>query len=86
MYYIILIKEAEAKMLAVQGFYNGKIVVPKGKIPYKGKMDVIITFPDIDNDDMAVTDKLDALQQLVGITSGNTMTLDEIKAERLARQ
>ena len=73
-------------MLAVHGIYDGNIVVPKVKIPHKGKMDVIITFPEIDNDELAVSDKLNALQQLVGIATGNTMTLDDIKAERLARQ
>jgi len=73
-------------MLAVQGVYDGKIVVPKGKIPYKCTMDVIITFPDIDNDEFPVADKLNALQQLAGIAVGNTMTLDDIKTERLADQ
>jgi len=73
-------------MLAVQGIYDGKIVIPKGKIPYNGTMDVIITFPDIGDAELAVADKLDALQQLVGIAAGNTMALDDIKAERLAKQ
>ena len=73
-------------MLAVQGIYDGNIVVPKIKIPYKGTMDVIITFPEIENDELAVADKLNALQQLAGIAAGNTMTLDDIKAERLAKQ
>jgi len=73
-------------MLAVQGIYDGNIVVPKIKIPYKGTMDVIITFPEIDNDELAVADKLNALQQLAGIAAGNTMTLDDIKTERLSKQ
>jgi hypothetical protein len=73
-------------MLAVQGIYDGKVVVPKGKIPCTGTRDVIITFPDINNDELSVAEKLNALQQLVGIAAGNTMTLDDIKTERLARQ
>jgi len=73
-------------MLAVQGIYDGNVVMPKIKIPYKGTMDVIITFPGIDNDELAVADKLNALQQLVGIAAGNTMSLDNIKSERLAKQ
>jgi hypothetical protein len=76
----------EAKMLAVQGIYDGKVVVPKEKIPYNGIRDVIITFPDIDNDELTTAEKLNALQQLVGIAVGNTMSLDDIKTERLARQ
>jgi hypothetical protein len=73
-------------MLAVQGIYNGKVVVPKGKIPYTGTRDVIITFPDVDNDELTVAEKLNALQQLVGIAAGNTLTLDDIQTARLARQ
>jgi hypothetical protein len=73
-------------MLAIEGVYDGKVVVPKGKVPFKGTRDVIITFPDIDNEELTVAEKLDALQQLVGIAAGNTMTLDDIKAARLARQ
>jgi hypothetical protein len=76
----------EIKILAVHGIYNGKIVVPKETIPYKGTRDVIITFPDIDNDELTEVEKLNALQQLVGIAEGNNMTLDDVKAERLARQ
>jgi hypothetical protein len=60
--------------------------VPKEKIPYTGTHDVIITFPDIDNDELTVAEKLNALQQLVGIVAGNTMTLEDIKTARLARQ
>ncbi|MDR0474057.1 MAG: hypothetical protein LBH43_10355 [Treponema sp.] len=73
-------------MFAVQGIYDGKVVVPKGKIPYKGTREVIITFPDIDNNELTEAEKLNALQQLVGIADGNNMTLDDIKAARLARQ
>jgi hypothetical protein len=73
-------------MFAVHGIYDGKIVVPKEKIPYNGIRDVIVTFPDIDNDELTTAEKLNALQQLVGIIVGNTMTLDDIKTERLARQ
>jgi hypothetical protein len=76
----------EAKMLVVQGIYDGKVVVPKDKIPCNGARDVIITFPDIDNNELTIAEKLNALQQLVGIAVGNTMVLDDIKAERLARQ
>jgi hypothetical protein len=73
-------------MLAIQGIYDGKVVIPKEKIPYDGTRDVIITFPDTENDELTTSEKLNALQQLAGIASGNTMTLDEIKAARLNRQ
>ena len=72
-------------MLAIQGIYDGKVVVPKEKMPYKGTIDVIITFPSIDNSDI-VSEKLNALQELVGIAAGNTMTEDAIKTARLTRQ
>jgi hypothetical protein len=78
--------EAETRMLAVHGIYDGKVVVPKGKIPYKGTRDVIITFPDIDNKELTEAEKLNALQQLVGIADGSNMTPDDIKAARLERQ
>jgi hypothetical protein len=78
--------EVEAKMLAVHGIYDGKVIVPKGKIPYKGTRDVIITFPDIDNKELTEAEKLNALQQLVGIADGSNMTFDDIKAVRLERQ
>jgi len=73
-------------MLAVQGFYDGEVVVPKEKIPFNGAMDVIITFPDIGDGESTVAEKLDALQQLVGVAAGNTMTLDDAKTARLSRQ
>jgi hypothetical protein len=75
----------EAEMLAIQGIYDGKTVVPKEKIPFDGTRDVIITFPDTDNDEKTTAEKLNALQQLAGIASGNTMTLEDIKAARLNR-
>jgi hypothetical protein len=73
-------------VLAIQGIYDGKVVIPKEKIPCKGTRDVVITFPDTDSNEMTVAEKLNVLQQLVGIAAGNTMTLDDIKAARLVRQ
>jgi len=73
-------------MLVVQGFYDGKVVVPKEQIPFDGARDVIITFPDIGRGESTVAEKLNALQQLVGIAAGNTMTLDAAKTARLIRQ
>jgi hypothetical protein len=39
-----------------------------------------------DPDQTPAAEKLAALQKLTGIAAGNTMTLDDIKAARLARQ
>jgi hypothetical protein len=75
----------EVNMLAIHGIYDGKVVVPKGKIP-QGTREVIITFPDTEDDELPVAEKLTALRRITGIAAGNTMTLDEIKAARLAKQ
>ena len=73
-------------MLVVHGFYDGKVVVPKAEIPYKDAVDVLITFPDNDVGELTVADKLNALRDIVGVIAGNTMTLDNAKVARLAKQ
>jgi hypothetical protein len=44
-----------------------------------------VTIRPVDEEEL-VEKKLAALQQLAGITAGNTMTIDEIKEARLERQ
>jgi hypothetical protein len=75
-------------MLAIQGIYDGKVVVPKGNVPFPGTREVIITFPDSDDnkppEDIGVKDRLALLESLFGILP-STITDTEIKEARLQR-
>jgi len=76
-------------MFAVKGVYDGNRVFVSESIPVKERCDVIVTFvslPEIDRKKIAVRDKVAALNRLVGIASKNPISLEEAKAERLARQ
>jgi hypothetical protein len=74
-------------MFAVKGFYDGETIKVKEMIPVKEKYDVIITFLNpVFREAKVKQDKKRILDSLVGIAAHNTMTLDEIKTERLAKQ
>jgi hypothetical protein len=76
-------------MLAVRGIYDGKNVFVKDPVPLKKSCEVIVTFitlPDIGSKEILVENKIAALNRLVGIASKNPVSLEEARAERLARQ
>jgi len=76
-------------MFAVKGVYDGNRVFVSESIPVKERCDVIVTFvslPEIDRKKIPVRDKVAALNRLVGIASKNPISLEEARAERLARQ
>jgi len=76
-------------MFAVKGIYDGNKVFVNEPIPVKERCDVIVTFvslPEIDHRKIPVEDKIAALNRLVGIASKNPISLEEARAERLAKQ
>jgi hypothetical protein len=76
-------------MLAVRGIYDGKNVFVKEPVPLKKSCDVIVTFitlPELGSKEALVENKIAALNRLVGIASKNPVSLEEARAERLARQ
>jgi hypothetical protein len=74
-------------MLAIHGIYDGKVVVPKGKVP-QGTREVIITFPDTNDSNppegIGIKDRLALLESLFGVLP-STITDTEIKEARLKR-
>jgi hypothetical protein len=79
----------EKYMLAVRGIYDGKNVLVKEPVPLKESCEVIVTFitlPEIGSKETLVENKIAALNRLVGIASKNPVSLEEARAERLARQ
>jgi len=76
-------------MLAVRGIYDGKNVFVKEPVPLKKSCEVIVTFitlPELGSKETLVENKIAALNRLVGIASKNPVSLEEAKAERLAKQ
>jgi len=89
-------------MLAVQGLYENGIVRITEPVPNCEKCEVIVTFLPATYDvnhvaresDFLLSDpklttekeKLDAIDSLLGICKGNTLTLNDIKTERLKKQ
>jgi len=76
-------------MLAVRGIYDGKNVFVKEPVPLERSCEVIVTFitlPELDSKETLVENKIAALNRLVGIASKNPVSLEEARAERLARQ
>jgi hypothetical protein len=89
-------------MFAMRGIYEHGAVRIEEPAAVQTKYDVIVTFLqpadrqepisaadgiEIRNpDEIPAAEKLAVLQRLSGIAAGNTMTLDDIKAARLARQ
>jgi hypothetical protein len=89
-FYIEIVFKREKYMLAVRGIYDGKNVFVKEPVPLKKECEVIVTFitlPEISNrEEISVEKKIAALNRLVGIASKNPVSLEEARAERLARQ
>ncbi|GHV01503.1 hypothetical protein AGMMS49521_1890 [Campylobacterota bacterium] len=77
-------------MYAVKGYFDGKTISVLQPIPVSGAYDVVVTFlePAANQppQNASVKERKAALDSLVGIIKGNTITLDEAKAERLARR
>jgi hypothetical protein len=89
-------------MLAVQGLYENGTVRIMEPVPNYKKCEVIVTFlpatydanPSKREGDFILSnpklitkkEKLDAIDSLLGICEGNTITLDDIKTERLKKQ
>jgi len=76
-------------MFAVKGIYDGSKVLVNEPIPVRERCEVIVTFvslPEIDRKEISVEDRVAALNRLVGIASKNPISLEEARAERLARQ
>jgi hypothetical protein len=79
-------------MLAVQGTFDGKTISPNEKIPYQGKRDVIIIFPDNSSREFTpkqpsqsdLAERTSIVESLFGILP-STIADDEIKAAREAR-
>jgi hypothetical protein len=81
--------QMEKCMLAVRGIYDGKNVFVKEPVPFKKGCDVIVTFitlPEPSSKAISVENKIAALNRLVGIAAKNPVSLEEARAERLARQ
>jgi len=89
-------------MLAVHGLYENGTVRIMEPVPGCENCEVIVTFLPtaydvkhtkregeflLSNPKLNTKkEKLDAIDSLIGICEGNTMTLDDIKTERLKRQ
>jgi len=89
-------------MLAVQGLYENGVIRIKEPVPNYEKCEVIVTFLPAVHDTERITrdsdfllshpkfntkkEKFDAIDSLRGICKSNTMTLNDIKTDRLKRQ
>jgi hypothetical protein len=75
-------------MLTVQGVYEKGTVQIKESVPDFGKCEVFVTFlpATYEIERNSVKEKNEAIDNLLGICEGNTLTLDDIKRERLSRQ
>jgi flagellin-specific chaperone FliS len=76
-------------MFAVQGIYDEGVVTIKDPVPVNKKYNVIVTFlkpAELIEENSDRERKLAALKRITGVISGNTMTLDEARTERLSRQ
>jgi hypothetical protein len=84
-------------MLTVQGIYEKGTVRIKESLPDYERCEVTVTFlPIADKQDdkfllsdpklKSIKEKNDAIDSLLGICEGCSLTLDDIKTERLSRQ
>jgi len=86
-------------MLTVQGVYEKGTVLIKESVPDFERCEVFVTFLPISyeikqNDKFllsepkqnSIKEKNKAIDSLLGICEGNTMSIDDIKQERLSRQ
>jgi hypothetical protein len=89
-------------MFTAQGLYENGLVKVKEPVPNCGKCDVIVIFRPIaynvkqikHNEEFLLSnpnlttekEKNNAIDSLLGICEGNTLTLNDIKTERLKKQ
>jgi hypothetical protein len=80
-------------MFAVQGIYADGTVTINEPVPFSKNYDVVVTFikpaglpMGREQKDTTREKKMAALNRITGILSENTMTLEEAREERLARQ
>jgi len=75
-------------MLTVQGIYEKGTVQIKESVPNFERCEVFVTFLPIEHEIKrnSVNEKNEAIENLLGICEGNTLTLDDVKRERLSRQ
>jgi hypothetical protein len=88
-------------MFAVEGIYDGNVVTVKQPVPYQEAYDVVVTFlrPSTHQNNLLgfadanqaekekrIHEKRAALDSLVGIIKGATVSIEDARNERLARQ
>jgi predicted DNA-binding antitoxin AbrB/MazE fold protein len=86
-------------MFAVKAIYDGSVAKPQEAVPFKENYDVVITFLELSQKQTKevkeisvdlekqkrIQEKRAILESLVGICADIPLSLDEIRAERLAR-
>jgi len=76
-------------MFAVEGIYTDGTVIINEPVPVDKNYDVVVTFlkPAEQNDKNSNREKkIAALNRITGVLSDNSMTLEEVKAQRLKNQ
>ncbi len=82
-------------MLTVQGIYEKGTVQIKDFVPDLERCEVFVTFLPVVHSGKhlmsepklkSVNERSKAIDDLLGLCEGNTLTLDDIKRERLSRQ
>ena len=76
-------------MFAVQGIYADGTVTINEPVPVDKKYDVVVTFlkpAGQEKEGVGRERKIAALNRITGILSDSSMTLEEARDERLARQ
>ena len=70
-------------MLTVQGIYEKGMVQIKESVPNFERCEVFVTFLPIEYEikQNSVKEKKEAIDNLLGICEGNTLTLDDVKRE-----
>jgi len=61
-------------MLAIRGIYNGKRIEPLEEIPFKGRMNVIITFIEEPVEETKLESEVDPIKALRGCAKGSNLT------------
>ena len=69
-------------MLAIRGIYNGKRIEPLEEIPFKGNMNVIITFLEELVEETNSESKIDPIKALRGCAKGTNLTEKLLESRR----
>ena len=78
-------------MLVINGFFENGVFIPEKPLDdIKGRQRAVLRIGSEDEKqeqlNTDIQERIAAAERLVGIASKNTMTLEEIRNERLARQ